>query len=159
MLKKGMFDKTQCIIYHWMFETHIILKILTCLHIWFTWKFIIKNRFNYILFKNSWKHMWICHYHPIMGPIQNMEAMFQTWKNIVLRKDLHLGSTGSFYCECTHMHVMSAKHVRLNVCRTCMLIWLMWWSYFSFLNGSVFIFFSCLCINCHCTIRSRLGFP
>ncbi len=28
-----------------------------------------------------------------MGPIQNMEAMFQTWKNIVLRKDLHLGPT------------------------------------------------------------------
>jgi hypothetical protein len=36
-----------------------------------------------------------------MGPIQNMEAMFQTWKNIVLRKDMHLGPIDSFYYECT----------------------------------------------------------
>jgi hypothetical protein len=36
-----------------------------------------------------------------MDPIQNMEAMFQIWKNIVFRNDLHLGPIGSFYCECT----------------------------------------------------------
>jgi hypothetical protein len=30
-----------------------------------------------------------------------MEAMFQTWKSTVLKKDLHLGPIGSFYCECT----------------------------------------------------------
>jgi hypothetical protein len=30
-----------------------------------------------------------------MGPIQNMEAMFQTWKNIVLKKDLNLGPTNT----------------------------------------------------------------
>jgi hypothetical protein len=36
-----------------------------------------------------------------MGPIQNMEAIFQTWKNIVFKKDLHMGPIGSFYCECT----------------------------------------------------------
>jgi hypothetical protein len=36
-----------------------------------------------------------------MGPIQNMEAMFQTWKNLVLKKDLHLGPIGFFYYECT----------------------------------------------------------
>ncbi len=46
-------------------------------------------------------NFWSCHYHPIMGPIQNMEAMFQTWKNIVLRKDLHSRPIGSFYYECT----------------------------------------------------------
>jgi len=31
-----------------------------------------------------------------MGLIQNMEAMFQTWKNTILRKDLHLRPIGSF---------------------------------------------------------------
>jgi hypothetical protein len=36
-----------------------------------------------------------------MGFIQNMETMFQTWKNIILKKDLHLGPTNSFYCEFT----------------------------------------------------------
>jgi hypothetical protein len=41
------------------------------------------------------------HYHPIMGRIQKMEAMFQTWKNTVLKKDLHLGPIGSFFYECT----------------------------------------------------------
>jgi hypothetical protein len=41
------------------------------------------------------------HYHSIMSPIQNMEAMFQTWKSLVLKKDMHLGPTRSFYCECT----------------------------------------------------------
>ncbi len=50
------------------------------------------------MFENSWKHMW--HYHSIMGPIQNMEAMFQTWKSTILRKDLHTGPIGSFPYEC-----------------------------------------------------------
>jgi hypothetical protein len=36
-----------------------------------------------------------------MGLIQNMKAMFQTWKNIILKKDMHLGPTSSFYFECT----------------------------------------------------------
>jgi hypothetical protein len=36
-----------------------------------------------------------------MGPPQNMEAMFQTWKNIVFKKEVHLGAIGSFNCECT----------------------------------------------------------
>jgi hypothetical protein len=31
-----------------------------------------------------------------MGPIQNMASMFQTWKNIVFRKDMQLGLIGSF---------------------------------------------------------------
>ncbi len=56
---------TQCIMYHWKVETHIIFKKLTCslllksTHLIFTWKFIIKRIFNYILSKKSWKHMWI----------------------------------------------------------------------------------------------------
>jgi len=65
-----------------------------------------ENIFNYILFKNSCElNFWNWHYHPIMGAIQNIEAMFQTWKNIILRKDLHLGPISSFYRECTHMYV------------------------------------------------------
>ncbi len=76
------------------------------LHIWFIWKFITKKiDFNTYCLKihgNTCElNFWSWHYHPIMGPIQNMEAMFQTWKNIVLWKDLHLGLTSSFYCECT----------------------------------------------------------
>jgi hypothetical protein len=65
----------------------------------------LKNKFNYILFENSWKHMWIkvlkLSLSSNNGPIQNMEAMFQTGKNINLRKDLHLEPIGSFYYECT----------------------------------------------------------
>jgi hypothetical protein len=50
--------------YHWRFETHIILKILTCLLLLiYAFNLLenlsLKNRFNYILFENSWKHMWI----------------------------------------------------------------------------------------------------
>jgi len=77
----------------------------------------LKNKFNYILFKNSWKNtcelsFWNWHYHPIMGPIQNMEAMFQTWKNIIFKKDLHLGPTSSFYYECTHLFYFSPKKLQ-----------------------------------------------
>ncbi len=77
------------------------------LHIWFTWKFIIK-KINLIthclkIHGNTCElNFWSWHYHPIMGPIQNMEAMFQIFKKIILRKDLHMGLTSSFYCECTH---------------------------------------------------------
>ncbi len=97
--------------YHWRFETHILLKILTCLlllksiHLIFL-KFIIKkiDLITYFLkiHGNTCElHFWSWHYHPIRGPIQNMEAMFQTWKNVVFQKDLHLGPTNSFYCDYT----------------------------------------------------------
>jgi len=39
-----------------------------------------------------------------MGSIQNMEAMFQTWKNIVFKQDLHLGPISSFYYECSQYY-------------------------------------------------------
>jgi hypothetical protein len=98
--------------YHWRFETHIILQKLTCffneknLHIWFAWKFIIKNLYfiTYYLkiYENTYElNFFNWHYHPIMGSIQNMEIMFQNWKSTVLTKDLHLTPIGAFYCECT----------------------------------------------------------
>ncbi len=76
------------------------------LHIWFTWKFIIKkiDLITYCLKihgNTCESNFWSWNYHFIMGPIQNMEAMFQTWKYIILKKDLHLGATSSFHCECT----------------------------------------------------------
>jgi hypothetical protein len=63
-------------------------------------------------------------------------------------------------------NVMKAKHVRLNVCKTCMLIWLLLVDmthvvvlFLFYFYGSIFIFFSCLRINCDNIVRSRLGFP
>jgi len=76
------------------------------LQIWFTWKFIIR-KINLItnclkIHGNTFElNFWNWDYHLIMGPIQNMEAMFQTWKWIVLKKYLHFGATNSFYYECT----------------------------------------------------------
>jgi hypothetical protein len=65
-------------------------------------------------------NFWSWHYHPIMGLIQNMEAMFQTWKNIVFKNDLHLRLIGSFYCECTHMQsqyfTLCASFFKTRVC-------------------------------------------
>jgi len=52
------------------------------LHIWFTWKFIIR-KIDLIthclkIHENTGElNFWSWDYHPIMGPIQNMKAMFQ----------------------------------------------------------------------------------
>ncbi len=55
------------------------------LHIWFTWKLIIRKIYLIINClkihgKTCELNFWIWDYHLIMGPIQNMEAMFQNLK-------------------------------------------------------------------------------
>jgi hypothetical protein len=110
--------------YHWRFETHIIFKILTCFLLLKSTHLIYlkiqhqKNRFNYILFEDSWKHMWNKLLKLALSSnnsIQNMEAMVQTWKNIVLRKDLHLGPTNSFNCGCTHKVFTIITHTSWSI--------------------------------------------
>ncbi len=98
-------------------SSDIIFKILTCLlllkstHLIYL-KNIIK-RINLITYclkihgNMCELNFWSWHYHLIMGLIQSIETMFQTWKSIVLRKYFHLGPTNYFYCECTPKEKMS----------------------------------------------------
>jgi hypothetical protein len=110
LLKKSMFDKFNvlCIIEglkHILFlniDMFTFVEIYTCD---LRWKIIIKkiDLITYCLkiHGNTCElNFWNWHFNPIMSRIQNMEAMFQTWKNIIFKKDLHLGPTSSFYCEC-----------------------------------------------------------
>jgi len=52
-----------------------------------------------------------------------MDAMFQTWKNIVLKKDMHLGPICSFYYECTHTLRSMIIHVLFNMISTPKNLW------------------------------------
>jgi hypothetical protein len=84
-----------------------ILTLIWIALAWGTWKFVIRkiDLTTYCLKIHGTTcelNFWSWDYHLMMGPIQNMEAMFQTWKmHSPKRKYMHLEATSSFYCECT----------------------------------------------------------
>ncbi len=103
---------------HILFKKYWHVYFCWNLHIWFIWKFIIKkiDLITYCLkiHGNTCElKFWRWHYHPIMSHFQNMDAMFQIWKNIILIKESGPAPWGSWL-------LLLWMHPQVEICSICL---------------------------------------